>query len=314
MATQAARKLPARSIAWTNALPAWIQEDPAFASLKPGLRHTLQTVANACDPPTADGSLLVCFGGQQLYRRIGIQPSTWWEHLKRLELLGYLVTLRRGGVYGSTNYGNQYGIPGTRGALDHRRCRRETRRMIRGSDGVLRPQILHPGDQTTLWPTSESTGGVSENRTGGCPKIGRGSSEVRTQPSPLPSPSTGRNHGVSRQRGGRKRPGLRCVTQEDLQDLNRLARLFRSAADQGLIDRSEDSFLRLVAMAQHCLRVGHNPPALFAANVAKGRWLMITQEDDERARRRLAAFRHGVSHRRRNDTWADQEEILDPRS
>ncbi len=145
---------PARR--WHNHVPAWISEGDHFRRLSHTARAVLQGIANACPPPSPDGSLVGAFGGRGLIEAIGCSASTFWVHVARLERAGLLVILTRGGLALSDdgqrrNLGNVYGIPGVAGALDARSCDRELCRMVRTAGGQLRRQITRPGAQATLW-------------------------------------------------------------------------------------------------------------------------------------------------------------------
>ena len=66
--------------------------------------------------------------------------STFWLHIRKLETLGFVALLMRGGVVGSRSVSNVYGIPGRPGGLDHRRSDRELVRMVADRNGRLRPE------------------------------------------------------------------------------------------------------------------------------------------------------------------------------
>ncbi|MCG8407782.1 MAG: hypothetical protein MI923_21490 [Phycisphaerales bacterium] len=292
---------------WHNHLPAWITQHAEYQRLRQPFRQTLQGIANSCDVPHSDGSLIGAFGGERLLRACGCSRSAFWRHLTKLERLGFVVTLGRGGTYGSRNYGNQYGIPGQYGALDNRRCRREMRRMIRGRDGILRPEVIAPGDQVTIWPNApnhspshfdvKSGTGVVSKWDGGRVKVRRGSSQSGTPPSPIPSP-----HGSMKSMGdgacsgqSRRRPRIRHFSIEDLTDTDRLLELYADSVRRELVEDSQAGRLKFVAMAEHALHWGKaiDKCRVFAGNVNNGRWLLITQADEDLANRRLKQHFHG---------------------
>jgi hypothetical protein len=105
------------------------------------------------------------------------------------------------------------------------------------------------------------------------------------------------DHGVATQRLPEKKqkpPGkLPHVRIEDLRDTRRLMVLLDEAAKRGAIKESEYGRFQFVSAAEHALRVGDNPPALFASLVCEANWRVITIDDEERARRRIKEFDHG---------------------
>ncbi|MBN2560273.1 MAG: hypothetical protein JXQ75_05020 [Phycisphaerae bacterium] len=293
---------------WHNHLPTWILQDAEYLRLRPQLRQTLQAIADACDAPAADGSLLGAFGGAELIQRIGCSRGTFFRHLKRLEAAGFVVTICRGGVVFRRTIANTYAIPGSPDALAHRRVTRRQVQMLRDEDGHYRPRVLRPGDQATLWRTEgpKEGQGVVSKRDGGSVSLTLPQCQTETLPSPRPSPSEkdhGASHAIRCVRGRR----LRGVTLEDLQDLERLRRLFLEAEKLGLVSHCEADGIRFVAMAEHALRLGRKPAALFASNVNQGRWLVITEEDEQRALKRIRAA-WGVPQRQRTAL----EEVMEP--
>ncbi len=144
-------KLHADRPRWRNELPAWIVADAAWPELRAGVRRTLQAIADACDPPDALGNLIGCWGGRHLVRAAEISTRTLWRHVGRLERCGFLVCLGSGYVYDGRNFGNRYGIPANRGALDSRRQQRGLQRMIRDANGKHRPSRIEPGEQGELF-------------------------------------------------------------------------------------------------------------------------------------------------------------------
>lgn len=306
---------------WWNRLPGWIQADHAArgaaarearrakddlpADARPAtaaMMHTLQTIANACDPAQADGTLRACFGGVGLVERCGVHATTFWRHLERLEEVGYVVTLARGGRGGDRLVGNTYAIPGSRGALDVQAVPRERRRVVRGEDGRRRVQIVQPGAQAELWiePMAESSdaGGLS---TTGPPTVAKrdcASSKTRlcysqnaTPPYPSGKPS-GTQSGVARAvfPEERARPKISAVTPADLADVGRLIELHGQAVRRGWARDCEYDRDRVVAAAVHAQRVGDDPPRLFASIVRRSRWLLLSDGDLIEAGRRVRAW------------------------
>ncbi|MFA9478533.1 hypothetical protein ACERK3_09515 [Phycisphaerales bacterium AB-hyl4] len=314
---------------WHNHLPAWIREDEAFARLRPQFRGTLQAIADACDAPGPDGSLLGAFGGKRLVEAAGVGRSTFWRHLERLTRLGYVVLLKRGGAFGDRNLGNIYAIPGHRSALDDRRCARRMQRMVPSADGTLKPEIIEPGTQPQLWPGSQNDPGDPARRPappdppqrprrgdtrsgappspcaksettpvskwdGGSPKVGHHH--------PLSHPLAGKNQsgaGASRPLRGRRtaEPRLSDIRDVDLTDTGRLLALHRQAIRRGWVGSSDADRLRFVAAAVRALRLGDFPPKLFRTTVERRRWLWISQADEDEARRRIQRHLHGAPAR-----------------
>jgi hypothetical protein len=324
---------------WHNHLPEWVEASDLYARLPQTGKRFLQAVADACQPPGPDGSLVGAFGGHQLITSIGCQPSTFWAYVELLEAVGLLVTLNRGGrltfrVGGDTrNVGNVYGIPGTRGALNARRCQREVCRMVRTADGALHRQVLQPGTQATLWHPDDlkpeappvhcsvkspeigvgvlrkSEWGYSENRSGGTPKIGVGvlRESESTILSGIPGKKTMvRRDGVCTQTHRKKVP-LADLVKADLTNTGRLMTLFAEAVQNGLIDDTEARQLDWVGMAERAIRVARNPVKMFVSNIKHGdRWHFIAIEDEQAAQGRLKQYRH-------DDGQADDMEGEDPR-
>jgi len=89
-------------------------------------------------------------------------------------------------------------------------------------------------------------------------------------------------------------PTLNDVRVEDLKDTGRLLVLLAQAIARDLVGTSEADRLRFVAAAEHTLAVGKgNPPGLFMYLVRGRLWRYLTQEDEDRASRRLKLHRFG---------------------
>ena len=332
-----ANTTPARagcSRRWHNSLPAWIVQDAGYERLSQSVRQTLHAIADTCDPPSphGDGSLTVAFGGQPLNEAAGCSGRTFWRHVKLLIGTGYVVLLGRGGAYGGRTYGNQYGLPGRRGALDERGCRQRLQRMVRHDDGAWRPVVIEPGTQATLWGPQDSVDNLSDSCaqlpscpqppchsvTGGSDSLSRGPCQSVTPPYPHESPyeknhggltenrhprTTGNqnNNGAGRQRQQRRhRRGGIHIDSGDLASTPHLLNLFRAYCEKGIVRDSEDDRMEFFAMAEHVLayrdhegRPPKNPEGMFASNVRQARWLWVTEQHRQAAQRRLREFLQG---------------------
>lgn len=127
-------------------------------------------------------------------------------------------------------------------------------------------------------------------------------SQNASLPSPLPSPLSQKDHdhggfaakggkkashGATepRSHGGKAKDGLH-VTSLDLSERQRFADLVSKAADAGLVDLGAESDVEwLFGARAHALRVGENPPALFATMVRRNLRLFVTAEDEEAGHR-----------------------------
>jgi hypothetical protein len=92
-------------------------------------------------------------------------------------------------------------------------------------------------------------------------------------------------------------PTLRDVTLVDLGDAGRLLALHQQAMARGWLRGGEAAQLNVVAAAVHARRVGQDPCRLFVALLRDQRWEVITQEDEDQARRLLRAHRDGPCRR-----------------
>jgi len=315
--------------------PAWLETSDDYASLSPHLRRTLHAISDLCTKCEPDGSLTGAFGGRQLYEQAGCSRRTLFRHITTLEAMGLIVTLARGGVIGTMNYGNIYGIPGKPGALDIRRCDRRMIRMVKGNDGKHRPQVVKSGDQMAIWPTSDRDSNtppppdrpqavhpvhnpvdnlstttpsravrVVPNGTGVVPNgTPSGSGVLQTfnyqseGVSPC-KPTVRRSRvvpGVKGLPGVRGEPTMANVVVDDLRDTDRLLGLFADAVSRGMVSQSDQDRIRFVAAAVHSLRIGDKPAALFASTVRNGRWLFISQDDESNAQRMLATHARRIS-------------------
>jgi hypothetical protein len=83
-------------------------------------------------------------------------------------------------------------------------------------------------------------------------------------------------------------PTLRHIRIEDLQDTDRLLQLHKQAVSAGLLSGSEADRLTFVALAQHVLSYRpDNPGGLFIQLLRKRSFDYLTQDDEDRAQRRL---------------------------
>ena len=313
---------------WHNHLPDWIESSDHYLRLPPMGKTFLQAVADACQPPGPDGSLVGAFGGHQLIVSIGCHSATFWRWVKRLEALGFLTTISRGGRLtvrvgaDVRNVGNVYGIPGAPGALDARRCEREMCRMLRMADGRIRRHVLRPGTQATLWhPDDLKPEPHHVNCPVNSPRMRVPHSQNASTPTrrmrvpPLAEcestimdgisgyQNTMAQDGVFTQSRTRKKARLRHIKLIDLTDTDRLLALYTDSVGRGLVDGSDAGRLQFVAMAERALRTSQDPQvrckgradplAMFAANVNAARWNWITARDDDAATRRLKAHLYG---------------------
>ena len=91
-------------------------------------------------------------------------------------------------------------------------------------------------------------------------------------------------------------PTLRDVILADLSDVARLLALHQQAIARGWLTGGEAAQLNVVAAAVHARRVGDAPCRLFVALLRDQRWEVITQEDEDQARRLLREHRDGPPH------------------
>ena len=83
-------------------------------------------------------------------------------------------------------------------------------------------------------------------------------------------------------------PRLHQVSLADLQDSTRLLRLYEQAVQRHLIGPSEAERLSFVALAQHVLAYRPaNPGGLFVQLLRQRRFVVITQDEEDRAQQRL---------------------------
>ncbi len=151
---------------WVNRLPAWIVADPAYCKLRAGLRHTLQTMANAGELTPA--GIVGIWGGRRLLDRpeAGMSRATLFRHIAQLERLGFIVCTEVGGPFEGGNRVNVYAIPAEPGSLDPLAQRRQRVAMVRVADEVDKrgrpkyvPRRVRQGAQLLLWPVLNGVGG-----------------------------------------------------------------------------------------------------------------------------------------------------------
>jgi len=83
------------------------------------------------------------------------------------------------------------------------------------------------------------------------------------------------------------------VTVTDLGDVDRLLALHQQARARGWLRGGEAEQLNVVAAAAHARRVGQAPCRLFVALLRDQRWEVITQADEDQARRLLREHADG---------------------
>ncbi|MBI3782856.1 MAG: hypothetical protein HY270_05580 [Deltaproteobacteria bacterium] len=88
-------------------------------------------------------------------------------------------------------------------------------------------------------------------------------------------------------------PTLHDVVPADLLDTGRLMVLYEQACRAGLSNESEGDRLNFIALGEHARSVGRDPCRLFASLVRRRLVHFITQDDEERARRRVTEFLYG---------------------
>lgn len=101
------------------------------------------------------------------------------------------------------------------------------------------------------------------------------------QPTPVRAPQTG--PALAPPAGDR--PTLLHVRREDLLDAERRNRLYGDVLTRGLIGPSQSERLQFDVTVHHCLRVGRNPPALFASLARSRCWHFGSHADEDAARR-----------------------------
>ena len=115
---------------------------------------------------------------------------------------------------------------------------------------------------------------------------------IRTQGPPYASPSlypqTDPHATTDLAQRDPRRPG----------DVARLLALHQHAIARGWLQGGEAAQLNVVAAAVHARRVGDAPCRLFVALLRDQRWEVITQEDEDQARRLLREHRDGPPHAR----------------
>jgi len=87
------------------------------------------------------------------------------------------------------------------------------------------------------------------------------------------------------------------VTVTDLGDVGRLLALHQQARARGWLRGGEAEQLNVVAAAVHARRVGQAPCRLFVALLRDRRWEVITQADEDQARRLLREHTDGPCRR-----------------
>ena len=106
-------------------------------------------------------------------------------------------------------------------------------------------------------------------------------------------------------------PTLRDVILADLSDVARLLALHQHAIARGWLQGGEAAQLNVVAAAVHARRVGDAPCRLFVALLRDQRWEVITQEDEDQARRLLREHRDGPPPRTRTPAAMPEVSLSD---
>jgi hypothetical protein len=104
---------------------------------------------------------------------------------------------------------------------------------------------------------------------------------------------------------------LRNVIPADLSDVARLLALHQHAIARGWLKGGEAAQLNAVAAAVHARRVGEAPCRLFVALLRDQRWEVITQEDEDQARRLLREHRDGPPPRTRTPAAMPEVSLSD---
>lgn len=182
-------------------LPDWIYVNPAYTSreqcvedrLTNNDRWVLHIIAGQCGTKVDDnGSTRGCWCGERLLQRTHCFRSTFWDTMKKLHRLGFVVKLTQGGGHGKAN---ELGIPGQAGALNALSMPedpryRKPRRTVQNPDGIERPK-----KQRTVQDSDGSSDCVenqtvpmSDGKPSRCPTVNRPDSgpepsRIRTQSS-----------------------------------------------------------------------------------------------------------------------------------
>ena len=104
---------------------------------------------------------------------------------------------------------------------------------------------------------------------------------------------------------------LRNVMLADLGDVARLLALHQQAIARGWLKGGEAAQLNVVAAAVHARRVGETPCRLFVALLRDQWWEVITQEDEDQARRLLREHRDGPAPRTRAPATVPEVSLSD---
>jgi hypothetical protein len=106
-------------------------------------------------------------------------------------------------------------------------------------------------------------------------------------------------------------PTLRNVILADLGDVARLLALHQQAIARGWLQGGEAAQLNVVAAAVHARRVGDTPCRLFVVLLRDQWWEVITQEDEDQARRLLREHRDGPPPRTRTPAAMPEVSLSD---
>ena len=121
-------------------------------------------------------------------------------------------------------------------------------------------------------------------------------------------PATGGTPGVLlQQASGTRALTLRHITAQDLSQTERLLGLFQEAVTQRRTAATEAARLHFVATAEHVLaRQARNPGGLFAALLRRPQWQVITQAEEDAARRRLCSSLDPTERSPAAIVWGDR--------
>jgi uncharacterized protein YdaU (DUF1376 family) len=118
-------------------------------------------------------------------------------------------------------------------------------------------------------------------------------SQPQPQPHKTPPNPPAGGIGVCGNRGeraGRKPSPLAGLVVDDLRDTGRLRERIVALVSAGTVPNTENDRLMCVAAAERALEIGENPVALWINLVRTKRWSVISAEEVDRAKNRIAAW------------------------
>ena len=107
-------------------------------------------------------------------------------------------------------------------------------------------------------------------------------------------------------RDDRQSRNSKRVTLEIMRDTGRFFALYAGGGAAGLVEDNDAAHPSLFGLAERALRVGDDPPRLFASLVNRGQWNFVAAEDEDAANARLKTFLYG------NRREGDGDECLGP--